>query len=144
MPKIEKEIFLNCSPDQAFKKMSKFDFIKRINSTTNVDTNILFHNGRIIRYSITVNGVGSWESERILIPESNIIVTYRRSPLSPFKYMVVLYALKEYGHGTKVTYVEEFEVEDRNIHLEEKILKDILKRVDPILKNIADYFSLAL
>lgn len=141
MPKIEKEIFLNCSPNEAFTKMSEFNFIKQINSASGVDTNVLLQNERVIRYSITVNNVGSWESERILVPESNLIVTHRLAPLAPFKYLVVLYVFREYGHGTKFTYVEEFEVEDKSKHLERKIFTDILKKVTSILKQISDSLS---
>lgn len=141
MPKIEKEILLNCSPKEAFAKMSQFDFIKQINSAADVDTKVVFQNSRIIRYSINVKHVGEWESERILIPESNLIVTHRRVPLSPFTYMVIIYALKEHNQGTRFIYIEEFEVENKNKQYEERIVSDISKKVNSILTQISDYFN---
>ncbi|PSM56703.1 hypothetical protein C4L39_16435 [Clostridium diolis] len=142
MPKIKEKIYLNCTPEEAFNEMSKFDFINKINSTAGVDTKVIFQNERVIRYTISVDNVGSWESERILIPESNIIVTQRRTPLAPFKYMVVIYAFKEHSQGTQFIYVEEFEVEDKSTGKEQKIFADVLNKVGPILKNISDYFNL--
>lgn len=140
MPRIKKEIFLDCGLEETFAEMSKFDFIKRINSSADVSTKMVFQNGRVIKYCLDVKGIGNWESERILIPESNLIITHRQMPLKPFKYMVVIYILTEVEQGTKFTYLEDFEVEDGNI-FEEKIFTDISKKADIILGKISDYFN---
>ncbi len=143
MPKIKKEVFLGCKLEDAFAGMSSFDFIKKINSAADVETNIIYQNERVIRYKISVKGVGNWESEKILVPEANFIVVHRRMPLEPFKYMAVIYILTQSNQGTKLTYIEDFEVEDKSIHLENKILSDISKKADIILGKISDYFYAA-
>lgn len=141
MPKIKKEIYLNCTPEEAFNEISKIDFVKKINFTAGIDTKVNFQNERIVKYTMSVNDVGSWESERVLIPESNLIVTQRRAPLKPFKYMVVIHAFQKHSKGTKLIYIEEFEVEDESVDKEQKILADILKKISPILQKISDYFN---
>lgn len=141
MPIIKEEIYLSCTPQEAFNKISRLDFVASINPNSGLNTTIVFQNSRIIRYILEVENVGKWESERLLIPEENMIVTQRRSPLSPFKYMIVLHIFKEHIQGTQLTYIEEFEVDEENIKKEEKIFSDITNKIKPNLKKIEAYFN---
>lgn len=142
MPKIKKEICLKCTPQEAFNQISKFDFVEKINSNVGVETKVIFKNERIVRYYLKVKNVGEWQSERVLIPESNLILIQRRTPLAPFKYMIVIYEFKEYYEATKLIYTEEFLVEDKSIELEKKIFANISEKVNLILKDISDSFNL--
>ncbi len=141
MPVINERIILKCKPEEAFCQISKLEFMDKINPKAGLNTSVIFKNDRIIRYVLNVEGVGSWESERVLIPENNIIVTQRRNPLKPFQYMVIVHAFKEHPQGTCFTYVEEFEVDKENADKEEQIYQDISKKVRPNLEKIADYFN---
>lgn len=141
MPQIKEIINLKCSPKEAFEKMSKVNFIDNINSAAGVDTEILYHDDRLIKYKMNVSGVGTWESERILIPESNLIVTHRCTPLAPFKYMIVIYAIKQQTNGSQLIYIEEFEVADKRASIELTILSNIFGKVKQNLKYISDYLG---
>ena len=75
MPVIKKEIILKGTTKEIFKRMSEYSFIQEMNSSANVCTKIIFKKPRIIRYGIEVKNVGYWESERVFIPEKNVIIT---------------------------------------------------------------------
>lgn len=126
---------------EIFKRMSEYSFIQEMNSSANVCTKIIFKKPRIIRYGIEVKNVGYWESERVFIPEKNVIITQRKEPMGPFKYLVVIYVLEKDNQGTKFTYIEEFDVCDNYQNEVEKIYSDISKKVNPILQKITDYFN---
>lgn len=142
MPVIKKEIILKGTTKEIFKRMSKYSFIQEMNSSANVCTKIIFKKPRIIRYGIEVKNIGYWESERVFIPEKNVIITQRKEPMGPFKYLVVIYVLEKDNQGTKFTYIEEFDVCDNYQNEVEKIYSDISKKVNPILQKITDYFNL--
>lgn len=127
---------------EIFKRMSEYSFIQEMNSSANVCTKIIFKKPRIIRYGIEVKNIGYWESERVFIPEKNVIITQRKEPMGPFKYLVVIYVLEKDNQGTKFTYIEEFDVCDNYQNEVEKIYSDISKKVNPILQKITDYFNL--
>lgn len=76
-----------------------------------------------------------------VIPEKNVIITQRKEPMGPFKYLVVIYVLEKDNQGTKFTYIEEFDVCDNYQNEVEKIYSDISKKVNPILQKITDYFN---
>lgn len=97
MPVIKKEIILKGTTKEIFKRMSEYSFIQEMNSSANVCTKIIFKKPRIIRYGIEVKNVGYWESERVFIPEKNVIITQRKEPMGPFKYLVVIYELNQIG-----------------------------------------------
>ena len=118
------------------------EFIQEMNSSANVCTKIIFKKPRIIRYGIEVKNIGYWESERVFIPEKNVIITQLKEPMGPFKYLVVIYVLEKDNQGTKFTYIEEFDVCDNYQNEVEKIYSDISKKVNPILQKITDYFNL--
>ena len=141
MPVIKKEIILK-GTKEIFKRMSEYSFIQEMNSSANVCTKIIFKKPRIIRYGIEVKNIGYWESERVFIPEKNVIITQRKEPMGPFKYLVVIYVLEKDNQGTKFTYIEEFDVCDNYQNEVEKIYSDISKKVNPILQKITDYFNL--
>lgn len=141
VPVIKKEIILKGTTKEIFKRMSEYSFIQEMNSSANVCTKIIFKKPRIIRYGIEVKNVGYWESERVFIPEKNVIITQRKEPMGPFKYLVVIYVLEKDNQGTKFTYIEEFDVCDNYQNEVEKIYSDISKKVNPILQKITDYFN---
>lgn len=141
MPQVKREVYLKCKPEEAFNKIAKAEFLQKVNAKAGVLTKVIYQNERIIRYSLQVEHVGTWESERVLIKESNLILTQRRTPLAPFNYMVVIYKFVECNEGTKLIYIEDFTVQDKNIELESKILGKITGKVDSILKNISDSFN---
>lgn len=86
MPVIKKEIILKGTTKEIFKRMSEYSFIQEMNSSANVCTKIIFKKPRIIRYGIEVKNVGYWESERVFIPEKNVIITQRNAGLSLGEY----------------------------------------------------------
>mgnify|MGYP000318428381 CR=1 FL=1 len=141
MPKIEEEIYLNCNPETAFLEISDMDFVKKINPNSGLESKVLFHNNRFVRYKLSVKNVGEWESERVIIPESLTIVTQRRKPIKPFFYMTVLHVFKKHKSGTILSYIEEFEMDEDNKNMETKVLGDILKKINPNLKKIEQYFN---
>lgn len=138
----DQEIILKGTTKEIFKRMSEYSFIQEMNSSANVCTKIIFKKPRIIRYGIEVKNIGYWESERVFIPEKNVIITQRKEPMGPFKYLVVIYVLEKDNQGTKFTYIEEFDVCDNYQNEVEKIYSDISKKVNPILQKITDYFNL--
>lgn len=141
MPTVKNEVILKCTPEVAFDEISKLDFMSKSNPRSGIKPILLFQNERIIRYTLNVENVGSWESERVLIPERNMIITQRRSPLTPFKYMVVLHIFEVIPEGTLFTYIEEFELDEDNKVNEDKILSDISNKVIPNMEKISEYFT---
>lgn len=141
MPVIREEILLNCTPDQAFHEIADLNFVKRLNPNSGLDNQIIFQNERIIRYRLKVANVGEWESERVMIPENHTIITQRRSPLAPFKYMAALHIFKACPTGTLFTYIEEFELLPENLERETEIINDIMSKVGPNLNKIKEYFN---
>lgn len=141
MPIIKEEIWLNCSPERAFNEISDLDFAKKINPNSGLNNQIIFQNERIIRYLLKVANVGEWESERVIIPETHTIITQRRNPLAPFKFMVVLHIFKANQKGTLFTYIEEFELFPENKAQENRIISDIMRKVGPNLNNIKEFFN---
>ena len=100
----KKEIILKGTTKEIFKRMSEYSFIQEMNSSANVCTKIIFKKPRIIRYGIGVKNIGYWESERVFIPEKNVIITQRKEPMGPFKYLVVIYVLEK-------------EIREQNLHI---------------------------
>ncbi len=141
MPKILEEVFLKCPPERAFSEIADMQFVKKINPDAGIDNEVIFENNRLIRYKLKVNNVGVWESERVIIPESLTILTQRRTPLAPFKYMTVLHVFKKQESGTLLSYMEEFEMDEENIKRESEVLNDILKKIGPNIKKIEQYFN---
>lgn len=141
MPKIIEEIFLKCPPERAFSEIADMQFVKKINPDSGIENEVVFQNNRLIRYKLKVNNAGIWESERVIIPESLTIVTQRRSPLAPFKYMTVLHIFKKHESGTLLSYMEEFEMDEENMERESEVMNDILKKIDPNMKKIEKYFN---
>ena len=142
MPVISEEILLSCTPNQAFLEIADLNFAKKLNPNSGLDNQIIFQNERIVRYRLKVANVGEWESERVMIPETHTIITQRRSPLAPFKFMVVLHIFKACPTGTLFTYIEEFELLPENQERETEIFTDIMRKVGPNLNKIREYFNI--
>lgn len=141
MAKIYEEVILKCDPEKAYKEISDMNFVRKINPNAGFSTNILFQNDRLVRYTLTVEKVGTWESERVNIPEALTIVTQKRKPLAPFAYLVVVQNFKAHEEGTLFTYIEEFEMDEENKEKEDGVLSDIMKKCKGNLKKIQDYFN---
>ncbi len=141
MGQIMEEVILNCSPEKAFSEIADMQFVKKINPNAGIENEVIYQNKRLVRYKLKVSNVGVWESERIIIPESLTILTQRRNPLAPFKYMTVLHVFKKHESGTLLRYMEEFEMDSENIKRECEVLNDIFKKIGPNMKKIEQYFN---
>ena len=141
MIKINESTLLNCEPERAFREMADLDFVKKINPESGLDTEILFQNQRLVRYKLTVENVGTWESERVIIPEALTLVTQKRTPLSPFRYLVVIHCFHPHPEGTLFEYTEEFAMDENNLDKEQKVYEDISKKIKPMFAKIRNYFA---
>lgn len=141
MPVIKEEVFLNCVPETAFNEISSIDFIKKIGVGSTIDNDVIYQNGRIVRYNLrSVYNDNSvlLEQERIIIPESLTIITQRRN--LPFvKYALDFYIFKKHKSGTVMTFIEDFEKNDPNI--DDEALSNNKKRNKIFLDKIANYFN---
>jgi hypothetical protein len=141
MIKINESTLLKCKPGRAFKEMADLNFVKKINPKSGLGTEILFQNQRLVRYKLTVENVGTWESERVIIPEALTLVTQKRKPLAPFRYLVVIHCFHPHPEGTLFEYTEEFEMDENNLDKEQKVFGDISKKIKPMFAKIRNYFD---
>jgi hypothetical protein len=141
MPVIKEEVFLNCTPETAFNEISSIDFLKKIAVGSTIDNDVIYKNGRIIRYNLRSNhnnNLVSLEQERIIIPENLTIITQRRN--LPFvKYALDMYIFKKHKLGTIMTFIEDFEMNDGKI--ENEALNNNKKRNKMFVDKIAGYFN---
>lgn len=137
---IKKEIKILCNAQIIYENLATFDFLNKINSSTGVNSTMIFENERVQKYSLNIAGVGEWESEKILIPETRMIIIHRVKPLLPFKYMVIIYRIEEKKKEgyCLLHYTEEFELEQEYKYLEKRITKNITEKDEDILIKIAE------
>lgn len=143
MIRIKEEAYLNCSLKEVYEKFADINFLSSIdkNKKLDVENKVLYQNDRLITYELIVNNVGSWQSTRILVPETNLIITKREKPLSPFKYMVILHLFQQQDNGVNFIYLEEFEMDDDHISEENDVTNSIKKKLRVNMENIIKYFN---
>lgn len=140
---IKKSIKILSDAITVYEKLSSFEFLNKINSSAGVISSLVFENDRIQKYSLCVEGVGKWESEKILLPEVKTLLIHRVKPMLPFKYMIVIYRIEEIENDrySILHYTEEFELEKEDKHLENNIFRKIVEKDNGILSKIAESFN---
>jgi hypothetical protein len=125
MPRIEEEVLLKCTREIAFRELADIDFMRRLDPNFGLDTEILFHNARLLISLSKVKGIGNVQIERVTLPEVFTLITERRPPMAPFTYQLSIQMLFDHAGGTLLKWIDEFELDSDNKQREGAILSYI-------------------
>jgi len=139
--KLKYELLLDVKPEVMYSDLSDINFLYRLgqeNRETNKQNSIIYQDERLTEYELDIPGVGKWVSERIMVPEKLFLLTKRKSPLKPFKYMIILNLFEAFENGTKYTYIEEYMLDKGYEHETDKItssIKQVMNRNRSFIEN---------
>jgi hypothetical protein len=142
MPKISGEVVLNCSKEEAFRKISAPDFAEKMDLYfKSPEKEIVFQNERMLRTRTRIENVGQVDMERVYIPESSTILSLRRPPMAPFSFFLGLQILSDHEDGALLRWVEEFGMDDENKPKEAGIVSGLEKHERLQFEKIRAYFA---
>lgn len=85
-------------------------------------TKILEERHNYIKFCLTKKEGGvSWISERYLDKENKVIHAHRLDPVFPFKFMSLKWDYEPDGDQTKMTWIQEFQVDPASCHTEKEM-----------------------
>lgn len=106
------------------------------------DAKILERVGNKITFQLTNKEGKSWRSTRVLYPQFHCCAAVREEPKFPFKYMHLFWHYEKVGGGTKMTWVQDFEMDPSSSYTDEKAVEAInqhsLSNMETIKKLIED------
>jgi aromatase len=104
-------IFIKATFDLVFDISNHIERWTELFGDEYVSAEVLKRQGNEITFRLTDDEGKSWVSKRWLHPEQKYAYASRHEPMFPFKYMKIVWLYYEENGGTKMTWMQDFEMD---------------------------------
>lgn len=105
------EVVINAPFGITFKVSNDIERWTELFGDEYVKAEVLERKGNEITFRLTDDENKSWVSKRWLHPEQRYAFASRHDPMFPFKYMKIIWLYLEEGEGTKMVWIQDFEMD---------------------------------
>jgi len=125
MPNVEHSVLINANIDKVFSVTNDLARWPELFGGEYTAVRILEEDKGIVRFQLTNNEGHSWVSIRYIDKENYKVRAERLDPKFPFKFMNIFWNYQTENEGTRMTWIQEFEVDESLMDKEEKFLNFI-------------------